>query len=498
MTETEALVRERKVAIMQLKQGKSEGEVAQNLGRSVGWVCKWQQRFKAKGWKGLASQSRAPKQPGNKTAEAVRVAIIQARLELEAEAALGEGLKYIGGPAVRTRLKKNKVAPLPSVPTIERVLREAGMTRTKAKAVESKVSYPHLCPTKPQQLYQLDIVPHFLQGGQRVACYNAIDVVSRYSTGLPFGQRRAADAVAFLVHVWQEMGVPTYTQVDNEGCFSGGATHPYVLGQVVRLALTVGTELVFSPTYHPESNGYIERFHQDYNRHVWEDTYLSDLAAVEQKGRQFFTLYRQREDHRQLHGHTPAMLHQREPRRELATGLQWPTTKLPLREGRIHFMRQVSPEGTVRVLNVNWSVPRFDPHKGVWVTLEFQTNGAILSIFDAAPDVAERHCLATYPFPLHEPLWPFAHPGPLETEAAPAAFTQPDTSVKQDPAMIVQAVTPQVAGLTRQPNPVLPVSAPLWSQLPTYQSVNQAGERVILSTLSYTARFTRYVFNTMF
>jgi hypothetical protein len=304
--------------------------------------------------------------------------------------------------------------------------------------------------------------------------------------------------VAFLVHVWQEMGVPTYTQVDNEGCFSGGATHPYVLGQVVRLALAVGTELVFSPTYHPESNGYIERFHQDYNCHVWEDTYLGDLAAVEQKGQQFFTLYRQREDHRQLHGQTPATLHQQEPRRELATGFEWPTTKRPLGQGRIHFMRQVSPEGTVRVLNVNWSVPRFDPHRGVWVTLEFQTNGAMLSIFDAAPDVAERHSLATYPFPLNEPVWPFATQGPLETEAAPAALSQPDTAVKQDPVRIAQAVAPQAAGLTRQPNPVLPVSAPLWSQLPTYQSVNQAGERAILSTLNYTARFTRYVFNTMF
>ncbi len=53
-----------------------------------------------------------------------------------------------------------------------------------------------------------------------------------------------------------------------------------MLGRVVRFALWVGTEVVFSPVRHPESNGYVERFHQEYDRHVWRDTYLADLAEV--------------------------------------------------------------------------------------------------------------------------------------------------------------------------------------------------------------------------
>lgn len=497
MTLTDVLFRERKLAIMQLKQGKTEAEVAQNLGRCVGWVCKWQKRFKAKGWKGLLTQSRAPKQPGNKVAETVRMAIRQARLELEAEAALGEGLKYIGGPAVKTRLKKNKVTPLPSIPTIERVLREAGMTRSKAQTVKSKVDYPHLTPTQPHQLFQLDIVPHFLQGGQRVACCNAIDVVSRYCAGLPFGQRRAQDAVAFLFHVWREMGVPAYTQVDNEGCFSGGTTHPYVLGQVVRLALMVGTELVFSPVYHPESNGYVERFHQEYNRHVWEDTYLSDLEAVKQKGRKFFTLYRQREDHCQLKGQTPNTLHHQEPHRELPGNFPLPTSKLPLYEGRIHFMRQVSPEGTVRVLNANWTVPRFDPDKGVWVTLEFQTSGAMLSIFDAAPDATDRQCLVTHVFPLNESV--VSCPKKVETEHETTIVTplQEDSLLKPE-ATVEGEVEPPLSVDMEQPISELPSWTPLWEQMPTYQTVTKVGERLLFSTINYTARFTRYMFNTMY
>ena len=293
---------------------------------------------------------------------------------------------------------------MPSIATIERVIGAAGMTKPKPKPVEPKISYPRLRPGQPQQLCQVDIVPHFLQGGQRIASFNALDVVSRYPTGRSYEQRRSQDAAAFLVHVWQELGIPQYTQVDNEGCFSGGATHGHVLGKVVRLALTLGTELVFSPIHHPQSNGFVERFHQDYNQHVWQDTYLSDLATVNQQGNSFFKLYRQRQDHSQLDGQSPVAVHHQQQPDKLDADFQLSPRKLPLREGRIHFMRCVTPEGTVRVLNENWPLPQFDATQGVWVTITFKTKGTILAIYDEAPDAKHRRCLASYPFPLTEPV----------------------------------------------------------------------------------------------
>jgi len=123
-----------------------------------------------------------------------------------------------------------------------------------------------------------------------------------YLSGLPVLRTQGAtstadeylgpvDAADFLVHTWQTLGISQYTQVDNGGCFSGGFTHPYVLCQVVRLALLVGTELLFSPYYHPASNGSVERFHQDYDQHVWQDTELADIPAVQQQAEDFFTQY---------------------------------------------------------------------------------------------------------------------------------------------------------------------------------------------------------------
>jgi hypothetical protein len=287
MNETEYAIR--KTAIHLLRSGKSPVEVTQELGRSLAWVYKWQKRFFAEqDWQALNDKPRAPKHRPKKLSEAIQRAIREARSELEAEASEPGKLSYIGAYAVKARLGKKKISPLPGITSIERELRAAKMTRPRKLSEAPEIVYPRLQPKQPLELIQVDIVPHYLPGGPCVSCFNAIDVVSRYPTGQPFLTKRSADAINFLLHVWREIGIPEFTQVDNESCFSGGFTHPGVLGKVLRLALLVGTQLVFSPIRHPESNGTIERFHQDYSKNVWDKIELPDFQAIQQHSPAFF------------------------------------------------------------------------------------------------------------------------------------------------------------------------------------------------------------------
>jgi len=291
------------------------------------------------------------------------------------------------------------------------------MSHPVQKSPEAKVLYPHLAPSQPQQLIQVDIVPHYLPGGSKVACFNALDVVSHYPTGQQFATRSASDALTFLTHLWQTVGIPDYTQTDNESCFSGGFTHPGVLGQVLRLALLVGTELLFSPTYHPESNGTVERFHQDYNRFVWKKFELTDLSTVQRHSATFFEAYRHSEHSQTLHGSSPAQLHTATPYRLLPFDFQRPDP-LPLTTGQVHFMRLVQPTQQITVLNLAWAVPHAQPGQGVWATLGLTPQAAVLRVFDAAPDATKRFCLVEHPFPLKEPVLPlqacFQKPIPVD------------------------------------------------------------------------------------
>jgi len=394
---------ERRTAIHMLRSGKTAKEVSIELGRSIAWVYKWRARFaERENWHDLRGQSRAPKRP-KRLAEATKAAIRQARSELEDKAVQPDQLAYIGSGAVRERLRLKGIKPMPSKASIDRVLAAAGMTRPK-KPKEKKITYPRLHPKQPHQLCQVDIVPQYFRGGQAVACFNGLDVVSRYPAGQQLLNKRSQDAMDCLVHIWQELGIPTYTQLDNESCFSGGFTHRAVLGKVLRLGLFVGTELVFSPVHHPESNGYVERFHQDYLGNVWKKCLLEGLADVQEQSQRFYQLYRHSRHHSALNGCTPTQLHTRLPIRPWPKGFSLPGRKLPLTTGQVHFIRLVNQERVVRILNVDWSVPSARPEQGVWATLTFTFQGAMLRVYDDAPDATQRRYLAKHPFPLPEPV----------------------------------------------------------------------------------------------
>lgn len=404
MRETE--VARREMAIHLLRKGNTPTEVAKELERSVAWVYKWRNRFYAQhDWHALEGQSHRPKHCPTKLPESVRQAIRLARSALEAEAKMPGKLSYIGASAIRARLRQNQVVPLPSISSIERELRAAHLTQSCPPAEAVAVIYPHLHPTRPLQLIQIDIVPHFLPGGGCVACFNGIDVVSHYPTGQQQMTKHSEDAVQFLLSVWREIGLAEYIQVDNEGCFSGGFTHPGVLGKVLRLALLVGTQLVFSPVRHPESNGTVERFHQDYLKNVWEKMELPDLPAVQAYSPVFFEAYRHSAHHTALRGRSPAELHP--PTHRLPADFPLPE-RLPLTVGQVHFIRRVSAEKRITLLNLEWEVPTAQPDQGVWATLEFTLHGATLRVFDAAPDARQRFLLAEHPFSLKEEVQPLA------------------------------------------------------------------------------------------
>jgi hypothetical protein len=195
-----------------------------------------------------------------------------------------------------------------------------------------------------------------------------------------------------------------------------------VLGRVLRLGLWVGTQLVYSPFYHPESNGYVERFHQEYNRHLWDKLDLPDLAAVQLHSPTFFAAYRDSEHHSALEGQSPAALHLAAAGRCLPDNLRLPA-QLPLTVGKVHFIRRVDAQHAIRLLTVDWPVPYSLPDQGVWATLEFKPRRATLSVFDAAPGFTRR-CLAQHPFPLNEPVLPIQEcfPAPVKTPISLAAL----------------------------------------------------------------------------
>lgn len=390
-----------------LRSGHTPQEAALELGCCPSWAYKWWGRFNETGWDGLKSQSRAPHHQPTRISEKTERKIREIRAELEAEASQPNALSYIGAGAIRGRMLEQCLKTIPSLSTIEKVLREAGLTQPRQAHTEPTPVYPHIHAERPHQLTQLDNVPHYLTGGSLVNCFNAIDVVSRYPDGQQYERKSTDEVLDFCLKIFQSVGMSEYTQMDNESSFNGGRTHPYVIGRVPRLMLLVGTELLYSPFYHPESNAFVERFHQEYSRNVWQKVCLQNLSHVQQTSTRFFGRYRLSRHHSELNGQSPAALHFANPPRLLPKDFILPK-RLPITEGKIHFMRAVSKDQTIPVFNVNWSAGLAQPHQGVWATLFLTSSGARLCIYDQAPHGPKRRCFAHHPFPLVEPVLPLA------------------------------------------------------------------------------------------
>jgi putative transposase len=396
---------QRQALIHLLRSEKTPREAAQELGRSVPWCYKWKKRYEQEGWAGMKERTRAPHHVAGKTPDRVREAILRMRSELEAEAQQKDKLGYIGADAIYGCLCSSGFQDIPSISTIERILHRAGVTQPRIPQAEVEVHYPHLRPAAAHQLTQVDIVPHYLTGGESIACFNSIDVVSRYPVGKQYAGKRSVDAADFLIHTWCELGISDYIQMDNESCFSGGYKHPGVIGKAVRLALSIGVQPVFSPFYHPESNSFVERFHQDYSQFVWEKEHLENLSAVHQRSALFFPNYRNSHHHSALGGKSPLEIHRATLVRKLPADFSLPK-KLPITTGQVHFLRAVDKNRNVLILNKTWSAGLGVPNQGVWATLFLAPKGATLRIYDAAPDTPRRCCLAVHPFPLNESVVP--------------------------------------------------------------------------------------------
>ena len=163
------LYEQRKTAIHLLRSGLSKDEVAFRLHRSREWVDIWWNRYKKnKNFTDLRTHSRAPKHIPGKINEEIRREIKIARSELESEKAEGKTKVRIGVDAIRERLKTKGLKTIPSARSIERILKESGMSQrygvenklTKAKfqkvkvhtAIESMESSRNRAIANPQQM----------------------------------------------------------------------------------------------------------------------------------------------------------------------------------------------------------------------------------------------------------------------------------------------------------------------------------------------------------
>ncbi len=380
----------RKAMRLQL-QGIPVAHILKVVQRSKAWFSKWAHRFEQLGAAGLKSHSRQPHHQPRTLGPALVRAIVRTRQRL-----VRQRVGLIGPRAIQREFERWG-GPVPSRTTIKRVLRQHSLIPTAPKPSY----FPRPLEVLTDSLHALDWTCRYLEDGVKVYAFHTLNLRTRACVQTIAADKRGSTVISHLLQTWQTLGIPAFLQLDNDAAFCGGYKTPRRIGQVVRLCLYVGIELIFLPVAEPERNGEVEEVNGLWGHAFWERRHFASPRRVHQASPAFVRWYMTQYAPPHLNGLTPHQAQRYEPRQRLtATQIAQLPKHLPITAGRIHFIRQVQADGHIWILNEAWKVNRRLAGKYVWATLV--THCRRLDIWYQRSAQQEWRLLKTYRYDMPE------------------------------------------------------------------------------------------------
>jgi hypothetical protein len=390
----------RRTAVKRYRAGTPASEVARQLHRSRSWVYKWVAYRARHPWTRFRSASRVPHHPPKQLSVRNQRRIVRLRQLLMRHRQPRLRFASVGARTIQKEWCRRYPEPPPSLSTIQRVLKRNHLTiHTPHPCRHAYRPHPHA--TYPNAVHATDIITRWITGGEVVQTFNTVDIYSNDVYSTSHATKTATAACEHLLQTWQQLGVPDVAQFDNESTFSGG-NHPWVLGQVVRLCLYMGIEVLFIPLGEADYNSPVETFNHLWAQRFWGLHRFTRRRDVSRVQRTFLAWYRSqyiapRQPDTPEHMRQGARVHTLASRD--AMGL---SHRLPICAGRVHAVRRVSPEGWVRFLNQSLRVGKRYRERYVWLTLE--TAHQRLSIWYQARARSPWKRLKTVEAPLSGPV----------------------------------------------------------------------------------------------
>lgn len=170
----------------------------------------------------------------------------------------------------------------------------------------------------------------------------------------------AAFVIQCLTLHWQEHGLPSFAQFDNDTRFQGPHNRPNVIGEVIRFCLRLGVTPVFAP---PRETGFqadIEGFNALWQAKVWRRFHHLSLAGVQARSDKFCAAYSALRSGRVEHVIARRRWPAKGPAKSITTGV-------------IIFIRRSSETGSVRILEQTYEVDAQWPHRLLRCVLNITT-----------------------------------------------------------------------------------------------------------------------------
>jgi len=342
----------------------------------------------------LEPRSRRPRSSPSTLTDEVKAQAIQVRAALEAS-----GLDH-GPISVHDKMRAMGLDPVPSVASLARIFREAGVARLEPKK-KPRSAWRRFVYPAPNACWQLDATEYVLTGGRTCVIFQLIDDHSRYSVASHVASgETAAAAITVFDKAVAAHGVPQRLLSDN-----GVALNPSrrgFLGQLVVHVSRLGVEAITGKPYKPTTQGKNERFHQTLFRYLDKQPLADSLDDLQAQVDAFDRIYNTERPHQGLPGRvTPLIAWEATPKAEaprptpdrprpeppVAPAFRRPRVQQPpdLPEGT--RLKRLSTAGSFRLDSVTYLVGGQYGLQHVLVV----TDGDVLTITDLDGEILIEH-----------------------------------------------------------------------------------------------------------
>jgi putative transposase len=257
----------------------------------------------------LEPRSRRPRSSPSKLSDEVKAQAVKVRAALEQS-----GLDH-GPISVHDKMRTMGLDPVPSIPSLARIFREAGVARFEPKK-KPRSAWRRFVYPAPNACWQLDATEYVLTGGRKCVIFQLVDDHSRYAVASHVAWTETAEAAitvfdkAVAVH-----GVPQRLLSDNSLALNP-SRRGYV-GQLVDHVSRLGVEAITGKPYKPTTQGKNERFHQTLFRYLDKQPLAETLTELQTQVDTFDCIYNTERPHQALPGRaTPATAWKATPKAE--------------------------------------------------------------------------------------------------------------------------------------------------------------------------------------
>lgn len=344
-----------------VRQHQTIRAVARRFAVSTSTVLYWVERAKGQrldrvDWH---DRSRVPHHT-RRTEVGLEDEVLHVRRQLQKDSDLGA----CGAVMIQQSLREQGHTHLPSVRTINRILRRRGAldgrTRVRRPPPPRGWYLPDLAKARAE-LDSFDIVEGLvIKGGPQVEILNGVSLHG----GLPMSWPVVAPVTAKMVVTsmlehWREVGLPRYAQFDNDMIFQGTHRYPDALGRVIRTCLSLGVVPVFVPPREMGFQAAIESYNGWWQARVWLRFEHATVKSLCDRSGRHVTALRQ---------HRAARIEAAPARRPFPVGWKLDLQARP--QGRLIYLRRTDGQGGVEVLGQRWQVPGTWPQRLVRIEVD--------------------------------------------------------------------------------------------------------------------------------